>query len=441
MATNNVLSYHDDEATDLSYRHDDLPYVSRATFDTESSPISSPNKAFSMQLPSRLRLPPPSSELTPPPSPPGKEYEHSRRESTASRFAPIINRASSVLSKRQSVSPRQASPVRGVSASPVRSQLRSTLPDYEESASSASISLPNHAGKASKAATAFADFFQGSSELVNGFRMDPKRQDSSYTARSRPGHFRTDSAVSAAANFFGRSSPTKQFRSREQEEEEDMLNLDIDDELFPQGVPTDIGLPDFDELRSNAERLFMRMQMSYQQKVESLNEQKVAHEVQEHDLDAANARAAHLKSQLYIMTQEQDAKIQRLEAELEQARSLRQAEKETRMRSVRLVSKEGKPSLASSGADGHRLFSGDREDGLHSLSEAGFDSGDESGSESGQSWSQPATPSMSRSESPARPGWPGLGTASLMEENLKLKGRIAELEETVDGCLGLVGAL
>lgn len=440
MAATDLMMQNEHLQNDLSYRLEDLPSLSRATFDTESSPISSPKKAFSMQLPSRLRLPPPTSELTPPPSPPA-EHEHSRRDSTTSKFAPFLNRASSVLSKRQSISPRRASPVR--EASPVRSPLRSSISE-DINASSASISSPNHAQRASKAATAFADFFQGSSELVNGFRMEPKRGENSYTASSRPGHSRGNSVMSATASFFGRSSPTKQYRNPEQEEEDQILNMDIDAEMFPQGVPTDIGLPDFDDLRSNSERLFMQMQMAYQVKVEALREQRFAYQVQQQELDAASARAAHLRSQLHSMTQGQDEKIQRLEAELEEERRLRQAEKETRMRSVRLVSKEGKPSLDEAGADGHRLFSGDREDGLCSLSEAGFDSGDESGedgSDSGKSWSQPATPSMSRSESPARPGWPGLGTASLMEENLTLKGRIVELEETVDGCLGLVSGL
>lgn len=278
--------------------------------------------------------------------------------------------------------------------------------------------------------------------MVTGFSTAPKRQESYYTSRPRLGHSRTNSTISGVASFFGRSSPTKQLRNVEQEEEDTMLHLDIDKELFPQGVPNEIGLPDFDDLRGNAERLFMHMQISYQAKVEALREHRAAHQSQQYELDEQETRTSHLKSQLRSISQEQEESIQRLEAELAMEKSLRKAEQETRMRSVRIVSKDEKPSLQQPGFDGHRLFSGEREDGLYSLSQAGFDSGDESVDESSggsRCWSPPDTPSlMSRSESPVRPGWPGLGTASIMEENLRLRARISELEETVDGCLGLV---
>ena len=282
--------------------------------------------------------------------------------------------------------------------------------------------------------------------MVSGFGMSPKQQHSYYTTRSRPGHSRKNSAISTAASFFGRSSsPTKQLRSREQDEEDEILNLDIDHELFPQGIPNEIGLPDFDELRGNAEKLFMRMQISYEAKVDALRQQRTTYNSCQNELEEAEARAEHLKSQLRTVTQEQDAKIQHLEAELEVERNLRKAEKDMRTRTLRIVSKEDPPTLDHSGMDGHRLFSGARENGLYSLEQAGFDSGDESSGESSggsRSWSPLDTPSsMSRSASPARPGWPDLGAANLMEENLRLKARVSELEETVDGCLGLVGGL
>lgn len=353
----------------------------------------------------------------------------------------MLSKASSIISsRRQSVSPRRSSPTREGNASPSRSPLRSPILE-EELASSASISSPN-AQRVSKAASTFADFFSGSSEVVNGFSTTPNRQESYYTARARPGHSRANSTMSGVASFFGRSPPTKHHRNVEEEEEDAMLNLDIDRELFPQGVPNEIGLPDFDDLRGNAERLFMHMQISYQAKVEALREQRAAHQSQQYELDEQETRAAHLKSQLRSISQEQEERIQRLEAELEMEKSLRKAEQETRARSVRLVSKDEKPSLQQPGFDGHRLFSGEREDGLYSLSQAGFDSGDESADESSggsRCWSPPDTPSlMSRSESPVRPGWPGLAAANMMEENLRLKARISELEETVDNCLGLV---
>lgn len=269
--------------------------------------------------------------------------------------------------------------------------------------------------------------------------MTPKHADSYYAPSTRPGHSRKNSAISAAASFFGRASPTKHHRIPDEDQEDEILNLEIDDELFPQGVPRDIGLTDFDELRGNAEKLFMRMQIAYEQKVEALKGQRAAFEAQTHELRSAETRANHFRSH----AQEQDDKIQQLQDELARERRLRQAEKETRTRTMRMVSKEQHPTLDHAGIDGHRLFSGDRGDDLYDLSNAGFESGDESDSSgSGKSWSPPHTPfTVSRSESPERPGWPGMGAASMMEENLKLKARVAELEETVDGCLGLVAGL
>lgn len=268
--------------------------------------------------------------------------------------------------------------------------------------------------------------------------MAPKRADSYSTTTSRPGHSRKNSAISAAASFFGRASPTKHHRIPDGESDE-ILSLDVDEELFPQGVPRDIGLADFDDLRGNAEKLFMRMQIAYEQKVEALQEERATYQAQTHDLRSAESRANHLD----LRAQERDEQVQKLQHELAREKRLRQAEKETRTRTLRMVSKEQHPTLDHAGLDGHRLFSGDRGDALYDLSSAGFESGDESDSSGGSNcWSPPQTPyTASRSESPERPGWPGMGAASMMEENLKLKARVAELEETVDGCLGLVAGL
>lgn len=415
------------EGEDISY-HSQMPSLS--SYETNGlvydlSTIVPPRRAVMKDLPPHLRLEPVTGT-----SGTASSTSPQHREVASSPLRPttLLSRASSVLVRRQSVSPRQVSPVRE-RASQAQSPVRG--PAVESIGAAVS---PSARTKITNTAAAFSELFQGTSELVSGYGLSLKRQDARYTTLARPYHSRTTSNKSSRSSLWGRLSPSKHAEAiAENDDDDEILNLDIDEELFPGGQPDD-SPASVDNLIGNANKLFMKMQIAYQIKLEAIDMERERRSKLEEGLEEEKTRCHHFKSQLTNLSDrlvEEENVNRRLQADLNHERWLRRTVKDSNARTIRSVAQS--PTLEIPGKDGHRLFSGAREDSMYSLGQAGFsdDSSDES-----PMWSPPLTPSDSRPSTAD-----GFGAAYLREENRALKARIVELEETVDGCLGLVANL
>ncbi|KAI0996345.1 hypothetical protein K3495_g11835 [Podosphaera aphanis] len=110
--------------------------------------------------------------------------------------------------------------------------------------------------------------------------------------------------------------------------DDDLLNVNINDALFPESSRPNSQDPysptAFRDLLTNAEELLTRLQTAYAQRTHALREMSSSRDSLAEELDEANTRADSLRSQLEMMAQKgtlQDQRIADLERELQEARS------------------------------------------------------------------------------------------------------------------------
>jgi len=122
--------------------------------------------------------------------------------------------------------------------------------------------------------------------------------------------------------------------------DDELLNLNIAQALFPHGPADPLAASSFNDLLSNAEALLSRYQKAYRQLSTGLVDARSEQSAQEDELDEADTRARHLKMQLETMAtraNEQDEQMQKLKEELAFERRARQEEEAARKRSLALV--------------------------------------------------------------------------------------------------------
>lgn len=122
--------------------------------------------------------------------------------------------------------------------------------------------------------------------------------------------------------------------------EDELLNLNISQALFPHGPVDPLAPSSFHDLLTNAEALLSRYQTSYRQLSTALNDAHSEQSAQDDELDEAETRARHLKMQLETMAAratEQDEQMQKLMEELAFERRARQEEEAARKRSMALI--------------------------------------------------------------------------------------------------------
>ena len=418
-------------------------------------------------------MPGPLEELTPPPSPGSGSSTrqklkkgHKQSPSLNMNFAPLLNRASTVISMARDSS--NSSPTRHA-APPTPVETRSSA-----TSTSSGSSSPHRRSKT------FADFFQiqGNSAPVSFGLLptpSPKKEQAPYgspfgpaleerpeskassgqASPVRPGQTRRGSTFSAAASFLGLTSPRanslspvrKSARSRTRIDDETM-KLDFENEIFPNESLGGKGEKAFDELLSNSEKLFNKMRTAYAKKCDALNEIDDWRRADQEDLEEQTLRADNLKQQLDEMAAivtDRDAEIEDLKQEMK--------DQERRSRTIRaLPDTTDEPPCRI-----ERLWSAGGEDAF----EIGED--DDSEEESAppvQSAVDKAAgvvsrPASARSESiKMQPGqvsrkertsiaWADAAPFlppedQLQKQNQDLKQRVRELEETLHSCLGLV---
>ena len=183
-------------------------------------------------------------------------------------------------------------------------------------------------------------------------------------------------------SFFGsKSTPEKKTQELPELADDEFLNLDINEALFPNGSADPFSPAVFKNLLMNAEGLLLRLQTAYKLRTISLHEMTAEKKSQFEDLEEADTRSQHLKTQLGDMAAKvdaQEATIAALREELAEERKIRKKEEDIRKRSIKIVSP---PTSDKDVAD-------DSDDEVSSprpkkrISQATFDSGFESGDES-----------------------------------------------------------
>lgn len=122
--------------------------------------------------------------------------------------------------------------------------------------------------------------------------------------------------------------------------DDELLNLNISQALFPHGPVDPLAPSSFNDLLANAEALLSRYQRSYRQLSTALVDAQSEQSAQDDELDEAETRARHLKMQLETMAEratEQDEQMQTLVDELAFERHARQEEDAARTRSLALM--------------------------------------------------------------------------------------------------------
>lgn len=122
--------------------------------------------------------------------------------------------------------------------------------------------------------------------------------------------------------------------------DDELLNLNISQALFPHGPADPLAPSSFNDLFANAEALLTRYQKSYRQLSTALVDVQSEQSAQDDELDEAETRARHLKMQLETMAAratEQDEQMRTLMEDLAFERHARQEEEAARKRSLALI--------------------------------------------------------------------------------------------------------
>jgi hypothetical protein len=168
----------------------------------------------------------------------------------------------------------------------------------------------------------------------------PRRRSSAQVNTPQP------SAHSQRAGWFSRKSTapatTSVPASRNAKPRDEILDLDINTALFPNGPADPLSPPAFNELYLNATKLLQRMQVAYKAKVEELASVQPEMDVQKEVVEGAETRAEHLRTQLEIMSQtfeEQNKTLKEMAKQLAEEKLKVQEAHDEAHRTVRLVRK------------------------------------------------------------------------------------------------------
>ncbi|MCJ1459977.1 hypothetical protein MMC28_010356 [Mycoblastus sanguinarius] len=304
-------------------------------------------------------------------------------------------------------------------------------------------------------------------------------------------------AMASRFSFFSTKASLAKSTPRAVDLNDELIELNIGDALFPAGPPDPFSPAAFKNLQQNAEGLLLRLQTAYKDRTAALREMTTEKETLAEEMEGTETRAKYHKMQLDDMSvklAEQDEAMMNLVDELAQEKLARREEEEARKRSFRLVERMEHDHLPTTNDK--------RTSRSNTISDSGFESEDDSSANSvfsrrhgthsptmsmssvsttnspdgsyqipefNTALSSPqaarlrvppghsATKSLSASyhhnipEEPAQSrcaNCDGVRTSEawsvvdvLKEENTGLKQRVGELEGALDGCLDVVGCL
>ena len=193
------------------------------------------------------------------------------------------------------------------------------------------------------------NLFKGSSAPVQVGLPSSRQQEESdevvesmpspRNATKRPSMVRLSSA---RTSWFGSGAALNQHRQAADAEapHDELLDLNIQDALFPHGPVDPLDPASFNDLLFNAESLISRLQTAYRAEKKHFDDYIAERSAQDDEVEEAKVRARHLKLQLDDMAAkaaEQDAAARALGEELAKEKLRREEEEDARKRSVMLV--------------------------------------------------------------------------------------------------------
>ncbi|KAL1957646.1 hypothetical protein VTO42DRAFT_5623 [Malbranchea cinnamomea] len=272
----------------------------------------------------------------------------------------------------------------------VPSSSRTGSPSRRTSESSLDDISLGHMEEASVKSKLFGGIFQGDYRSMGRgglSRIDDDARNSRSPSRSQkrmpmPSPLKQVTSANPFSFFTSRNQDQQRLTLPEPADDE-FLNLDIDEALFPSGHPASTAEEAFKNLRENAERLIRQLQAAYKLRTFALHEALAEKQAQKEELEESASRFQNIKAQLNEMAArvvEQDRVMKSLVEDLEIERQRRQEEEDARRRLEILQMKE-----VEGGIDRERLGSSSRvRHSKHSIlsSDSGFESGEESIAES-----------------------------------------------------------
>lgn len=191
------------------------------------------------------------------------------------------------------------------------------------------------------------NLFKGTSAPVQlGFFPTRSQEDTdevvdrmpySKNANKRPSMARLSST---RTSWFAPKANIEQRRNTAEDPHDELLNLNIQDALFPHGPVDPLDPTSFNDLLFNAESLIYRLQTAYREEKKHFENFVAERSVQDDEVEEAKVRARHLKLQLDDMAakaSEQDATARALGEELAREKLRREEEEDARKRSVMIV--------------------------------------------------------------------------------------------------------
>ncbi|KAL9081842.1 MAG: hypothetical protein Q9159_006982 [Coniocarpon cinnabarinum] len=425
-----------------------------------------------------VALPGPLEELTPPPSPcrgstpsrSPKKISDKPQNSPSFNFGPFLSHANAVLTPRSSAnssptrqgrpdSPWSSTSSKGEASSAVCSEDNSSSPrrpkafshlfQFQGSSAPVSFGLVSTPSPKKEELPENSPFGPGSSDRPTSV---PSKSSAGNASPTRPHNPRRGSTLSVAASFLGlsapraaSSSPTRKSARPRSQTADEILELDFENEVFPNESLGGKGEKAFDELLTNAEKLFNKMRTAYARKCDAFECLDAERRTEREVLGETRERLEHVKQQLNEMSakvEEREAEIQDLEDELE--------DRVKRGRTARMLSPEADRAPSQSSDRARKIWSADRSSGYYGCDEAGAESGAESvfdrrsrPSSSTSAGVRSVQPGSCAQENRTSTFWEEAAPfvppeAAMLAENQDLKKRIGELEETLQSCLGIV---
>lgn len=324
----------------------------------------------------------------------------------------------------------------------------------------------------------FQSFFEGDSAPVRiGPPVSPTKEKEeidfvmdyrpSFTERPRNTSRQQSNApstnstpASTKTSWFGRkaaaATPTRQAATQDE-----LATLNINSNLFPNGPTDPLNPASFNDLLINATNLLNRMQTAYREKVDYISSMQPEVDAQREEVEETETRNAHLKMQLEDLgqkAQEQEMAMQEMARQVQDAKIEAQESREAleAAKTIRVVREDA--DNTPSRRRGKRTSAGSAsasDSGFESDLDSVFSAGAISPDERARMWELPQPKgTQQRRDFTVRPGIAGAngkrmgseGAAwatveALRGENAELKGRMVEMQKTVDECIEFVGML
>ena len=298
-------------------------------------------------------------------------------------------------------------------------------------------------------------WFQGESAPVTlGMAFSPTKESPdpiSASTKSMSDPLKPNKANSFFSSLFATKATVTASPPRDMTGDE-FYNLDIKRAIQPHGPADPFSPSSFKNLQQNAEGLLARMQIAYRHKVQSIANARAEQEAQEEELEEAQTRAQHLKSQLDTLSSrldERNQEMDRLMKELEEEKRLRQEEM-ARNRTIRFVSENtpfDRPTRSRASLGSNASVPSMLSDGGSTPSELSDTAIHGSGA-----MSSPQTPRSIAWSQDLQYELPGQSHKSLghishaldqeastqIQENVELRARVGYLEKELDSCLEIL---